>query len=705
MERNVNETLLNNDTCAKALVDLIYENKEEFNLTESSLYHNFPLYRNDDDSITVARVMLVSKNHGIVIFQCTDQSERTMTEDDAKRIREELEQMYSVIYAELVKSKLLRARATRINIQVLPSFFLPNFRGDTSVFQEDWEELTIVRDRSDLQKLFENNSLEISLDENMIREAIAILEGSKGIVRLKERPKDTSRYTKGRVLEEIESQIATFDREQKRAALITLDGPQRIRGLAGSGKTIILTMKAALIHLQHPEAEIYYTFYTRSLYALIMQFIIKFYRHFTGREPNWDKLHILHAWGGPNLPGVYYLTCINNDIPHVSYAEVRHYKDPFKEVCRRLNEHKLETNVDYLIIDEGQDFPEEFYRLCRQITKNNKVIWGYDECQNIFDISIQDTKETFGRDPDGNYYIDFSKLPSESLQDLVLHQCYRNPRRVLVSAFAIGLGIYNEPILQMPENNEHWEDLGFKVLEGQSHVGNKMTITRPFENSPLVKNKLLESEDIVKVQVFDSIDDECEDVANRVAEDIRDNLLPEDILIISLDDRHARRYFKLISLKLREKKVQTFNILDAPYYSKAFYMKDHVTLTTVYRAKGNEAGSVYIVGVDAVYEDKDSIRERNRLFTGITRAKAWVTITGIGENAQQFEKEMTLVNQHYPDLRFIMPDPNSLKVFQRDLSASQDQLNKIERELDRISKKTGLSREQLLSRLLQKDEK
>lgn len=703
MERNVNEAILNEDTCAKALVDLLSENEEGLSLSESVLYHNFPVYRNDDDSASMARILIVSKHHGIVVFECTDQTTRTLQRDNIGLMRKELEQIHSVIYAELLKSSLLRTRIAKINVQVVPALFLPNFEGDIAVFEEGWEELTVVREFRDLTNLFTSIHLKSPLDAVTIKETVAILEGSKGLLKPKERSKTTSGHTKGRILDEIESQIANFDTEQKRAALITLDNPQRIRGLAGSGKTIILTMKAAQIHLQHPEADLFYTFYTRSLYSFIIQLITKFYRRFSGKDPNWEKLRVLHAWGGPNLPGVYYITCINNGIAPIAFKDVRHYKEPFQEICKRLIKAELKESFDYAILDEGQDFPPEFYRICRAITKNNRVIWGYDECQNIFDISIQDTKATFGKDPSGNYYIDFANLTSDSIQDLVLHQCYRNPRRILVSSFGVGLGIYNERILQMPENNDHWEDLGFEVLEGNSKIGDSMVITRPQENSLLVKNELLESEDTVNVEVLENLGDECKYVAEKIIDDLRQDLLPEDILVISLDDRHARTYFREISDELSKHGVNTFNILDAAFYSKDFYAKDHVTLSTVYRAKGNEAGSVYVVGADAVFENKDSTRERNKIFTAMTRAKAWVTITGIGSDAQKFKDEIEAINKNYPEFKFIMPDPDLLKVFQRDLSKSQGELIKIRRQLDDIAKRTGLSTDEILNKLKETD--
>lgn len=95
---------------------------------------------------------------------------------------------------------------------------------------------------------------------------------------------------KADILNRIQNKEAAFDLEQKKVALVTIDGPQRIRGLAGSGKTIILTMKAALYHMAHPNEEILYTYYTKSLFGLIKNLIERFYRDFAdNREPDWKR--------------------------------------------------------------------------------------------------------------------------------------------------------------------------------------------------------------------------------------------------------------------------------------------------------------------------------------------------------------------------------------------------------------------------------
>src|SRR5207244_4454545 len=111
------------------------------------------------------------------------------------------------------------------------------------------------------------------------------------------------------------------DQRQKHGSMIELDGLQRIRGLAGSGKTVVLAMKAALTHLRDPEARILYTFSTKSLYQHIQRLVTRFYRQYDDRDPDWTRLKIMHAWGGRNTPGVYYDACVASGVEPMRYTE------------------------------------------------------------------------------------------------------------------------------------------------------------------------------------------------------------------------------------------------------------------------------------------------------------------------------------------------------------------------------------------------
>lgn len=701
MQLNIFEPKLNEQLSAKALIKLLEDNEEKLALEDAIVHHKFPIYIESDSSITSTDVMIISKNYGVLIFKCIESSMRSPP-SPLDEVLIDVEQIYSLIYSKLLKSRNLRESPSKLSIQLKPFIYCFGESCKYKQIEEEWDELEVIDQDNELYDIF--NEIKCNeISEIIINEILSILEGSQSIRKQNDRPiENLGNESKGTILDEIEKQIAIFDKDQKRAAIKIFDSPQRIRGLAGSGKTIVLAMKVAMIHLQEPNSRILYTYWTKQLKDYIKKLITRFYRQFSENDPDWNMIDIMHAWGGRNLEGVYYNTCINNGIHPQSLLEVKqHGKEAFNKVCEFVEKYDLKESYDYSILDEAQDFPVYFYRLCRKITKNDRVVWGYDECQNILDIKIQDTIETYGKDDSGKPYIE---LTTDG-QDLVLYKCYRNPRTILVTAIALGFGIYGDKIIQLPESSEHWEDLGFEILEGNYKKDDRMVIIRPEENSPLIKNKLLDkSNKPVKWKVFgdEEFNDECEFVVDNIVNDLQDGLLPQDIMVISLDDRNARTYFEVISRMLEEKEIETFNLLTQPSNTTKFIVEKYITLTTVYRAKGNEAGCVYIVGVDSIFNNKDLITERNKLFTAITRANAWVTITGIGDGAQEFENEIKkIVDNHY-DLDFILPDLKTLKQIQRGLAIKQADFNKMIRYIDQIAQKHGTDRDKLLKELLKK---
>lgn len=712
IEKNINEALVKKEPSAKTLIKLIFDIDAKVDLGKVALYHQFPLYPNPEgNNAYTANVLFVSQTYGIIIFQCIEHSERVK-----KTFTEEIDNLNEIdrlLFAKILKDapRLQRNRRS-LKVTIAPAIFINNYDSPITI-NEQLNQFDIITCEEELRTLIENNKGE-ELSEEEYNDLKATIEGSKGIPRVIDRKlKNKSDYqnSKGAILTAVEHEIYNFDQEQKRAALFIVDGAQRIRGLAGSGKTVILTMKAAIIHLQNPEAEILYTYNTKSLNDLVKRLITRFYRQFAEKDPDWNKIHIMHAWGGAGLEGVYYKACIYNNIPSYKLLDAKRMRpsDPFGYSCEQLDAHSLKQQYDFALLDEAQDFPTSFYRICRQITKKNRVVWAYDDFQNILDVKLQSEKETFGKDVNGNWHIDFSKREDE-LQDLVLYKCYRNPRKILLAAFALGLGIYNTQLLnvkrpkivQRLENNEHWESLGFEVESGNSVTGDLMMISRPEENSPLLKNRFLDDKSVIRVRKYGSLTEECTSVVGMILDDLNKELNPEDINVVCLDNMAAKLYFGLIGKLLEENKVATFNLLTAPSDNIIFKVPNHVSLSTIYKAKGNEAGSVYIIGIDAVFSNKDSITERNKVFTAMTRAQAWVTLTGIGEAVDYCRQELNILAKNDFKLIFTQPSEQEVITVRQDINKKQAALNEIERIADDLSKKLGLSKEEIVEDLKNK---
>lgn len=664
--------------------NLLVERLKEKNLENCNLYYNFPFYRGETiDDLVSAHLLFISKEFGVIFFRCLNSL------DDYTSIeKRKLNELDSHIFAKINKREEFRLDRRSLKIKLSPFIFINNSNSD----EQD------IISLEDVDQIIEDNKTTTLTDEeyNILT---ATVEGTLNLKKKSDRLiiSIEDKLTKGKILSLIQNKEATFDIEQKRAALNIIDSPQRIRGLAGSGKTVILAMKAALFHLQNPNAEILYTYFTKALHGQVKYLIEKFYRDFSdNQEPNWEKINILHGWGGIGLRGVYSDTCFDNQISTIPFkvAKTIRPSNPFEYIFEELDKSELNEKYDLTLIDEGQDFNKYFYRVCYKLTKNKRIVWAYDDFQNIFDIEIQDEKETFGVDKNGEFRVDFEKS-SNILQDIILYKCYRNPRFVLTSAFSLGLGIYNNRVLQRLENNKHWEDLGFKVLKGESKTGDDMIIERPEESSPIETNDYF-NENSISIKVFEDLTSETNFICEQIYNDIfEENLNPDDICVISLDQKNIGNYFSSIETKLKLLGIKTFNLLNAPNNNTTFNVKGNVTLSTINKAKGNEVGMVYVVGVDSAFNNKDYIINRNQLFTAITRSKGWVKLTGY-KKAELCEKELNKLKANNYKLIFKQPSEKETKTIYRGLDKMQSELNELSRKLERLSKETGLSLEEIL---------
>lgn len=704
---HINESILDNFPCAQSLISQI---KTLNILKEAEVYHNFLLYIDNENIAQRSDVLVVSKNHGILLFKTIHITGRD--QDLINEVKSEVssfEQIFSLIFSKLIKSRVLKKSPSTLKIEIIPSLYLfsSSDNGNSLSKEElsiEWDDLKLLKNDRQIKDFFENNVLKEELEDDIYNEIIAILEGSKGLIRPKNRIVDNEKgKTKGKLLNHLEMHIARFDLEQNRAALQILDDAQRIRGLAGSGKTIILAMKVAQIHLTQPDALILYTYWTKSLHEFVKQLITRFYRQFADKDPDWEKIHIMHAWGGKNLEGVYYNACKDNNVKPINFTEAssqhgRH--QAFDYICSELSKTEIIQKYDYSILDEAQDFPRWFYRLLLKLTKNRKIIWGYDECQNILGMNLQDLVTTFGTFKDKKPKIDLEKVG----QDIVLHKCYRSYKPVLVGAFALGLGIYNDKIIQIPENSDMWEDLGFEIEQGNYKKGDRMVISRPDNNSLIVSDEKIDPKESLQCKSFPNMKEECDYIISEIVKNItEEELSPHDILVICLNDRDTKDYFKRIETDLNAKDIKTFNVPSSSSYNTSFKISGYVTLSTIYSAKGNESGIVYIVGVDKIFKDKNNITERNKLFTAITRSKIWVKITGVGSYVDLLSREIKQIFDNDLKLTFIMPDLKELKTFQRGLQKEQEAYNKLLREVGKISRQLGVEPQKLLNLWMKKN--
>jgi len=674
MEINVSRKHYEGHPAAAQLFAILERFETDLNLTAAQLYYKFPLYKDPDGGIIESRILLASPRHGLLILWTIDDAPANV----AIALKEAIthaDQIYSLIYSRLIRNKNLR-KGRDLCVKINVAIYAPYVNGN---FPLDLKTEILTRDQ-DVNKFIEENEDE-PIEDLTFSELISTLEGAKGLIRPKARDiSSLSEGSKGALAARQEAEISRFDKQQKYAYTSILDGVQRVRGLAGSGKTVLLAMKAALTHLRYPEANLAFTFYTKSLYQHVQRLITRFYREFDDKDPDWNKVQILHAWGGASMPGLYSIACKAHNVSQLSYTEAtnRTLDNPFSFACEDLfnKASTIKPIFDFIFIDEGQDFPVSFVRLCRSLAMDERVLWAYDDLQTIFQATTPTASDVFGRKPDGSPAADFT-------EDIILYKCYRNPKEVLVCAHALGFGFYGKRIVQMLENRDHWEDIGYKIISGEMVEDSIVTVERIAENSPMSLSSSLNIDDMVQTIVCKDKNEEVEKVSSSIAKDIEDGLRPDDILVIVVDDYNAKGYMSMLSATLANYKIKCNDVHSDTFNLRDFFIEDHVTLSTVYKAKGNEAFMVYIVGVDHLF-GKPNIRTRNILFTAMTRAKGWVRISGVGEEAEECSTEIAEAKKNFPKLIFRYPGAGELKVMKRDLQRAAIEKQRLERLLDEL---------------------
>ena len=667
-------TDIGQDPFAADLVEFFKGNEHSLGLADAHLYYDFPLYRDEErDGLVSTKLLLLSRVHGLFVIGTSD----AVDTNAAARLSEEneqLDQVFSHIYARLIRNRRLRKGKQELAFPVAVALYAPRLTRPAPKL-EDTRVLTTDRHVQDLVLGQTWNGT-----EDIAEEILSTLDGAKGLIRPSQRDVDQLPPTsKGSLAAKVEAEITTFDRRQKEGAVTVIHQPQRIRGLAGSGKTVVLAMKAALSHLRNPSQRILYTFWTKSLYQHVRRLITRFYRQFDDRDPDWTKLHVLHGWGGQNMDGVYSKACEAAGIRPLTYSDASALskESPFQFACEQLLAiGTIKPMYDYVFIDEGQDFPIPFITLCSRLVENEQFVIAYDELQNIFQKDAPTAVDIFGVNPDGTPWREFS--------DVVLHKCYRNPREVLVCAHALGFGIYGHRIVQMLENKEHWEDIGYLVKEGTFSTGSRTVIERPPSNSLASMSAAQTIDDLVSAHAFKNMSEEAQWVCDSIANNIKEGLRPDDILVVTCDDRHAKDYLSGISTLLNGMRIRTHNIHFGIYGPVDFNRDGCVTLSTVHKAKGNEAFMVYAVGVDALYP-RPSVRKRNILFTAMTRAKGWLRMTGVTPNAEKCAEEIARAKRSFPQLEFTYPSEEQLKVMRRDLEESVSRRLRAERLLEEVA--------------------
>ncbi|WP_199249667.1 DEAD/DEAH box helicase [[Phormidium] sp. ETS-05] len=510
------------------------------------------------------------------------------------------------------------------------------------------------------------------IDEERWHILKAVISGTTILRKTTQNAVSANGKTRAAIITNLQEWLYDIDIQQEKIGKQIPPGSQRIRGIAGSGKTVLLCQKAAHMHLKHPEWDIALIFFTRTLYEQIETLVDQWLRRFSNGDVTYKKaqpkLKVLHAWGGKQKPGFYYTICKAHNITPLTADQSPHRQpnESLANICNRLlRQQQINPIFDAILIDEGQDlvtddefkyqdndeFKQTIYWLAYQSLRpidpehpeQRRLIWAYDEAQNLDSLKIPMAKELFG----------------ESLTNLVsgqhkggikkseiMHRCYRTPGPILTAAHAIGMGLLRpQGMLSGITTKQSWEAIGYQVTQGSfSPPGQQIILHRPPDNSPNPIPQLW-GKPVLEFHTYDSRQQELAALAENIQQNLSgDGLQPsKDILVIVLGSTYqAIELETTVATFLIDYGIDIYiptgnklNQLNPKYPDNnpdRFWYPGGVTVSRIHRAKGNEANLVYIVGLDNIAKNELDINLRNQIFVAMTRARAWAYLSGVGKH-------------------------------------------------------------------------
>ena len=526
------------------------------------------------------------------------------------------------------------------------------------------------------------NSRQLILKEEEIRSILSLIQNNNLMVKKDERIIINNNSLGAKIVDR-SKRVAVLDEDQFSTVYSEYHNNMRIRGLAGSGKTILLAKKMAYIHFKERQKELAYIFYTKSLKQTVDTFFKTFYEEMAcnGETPDMSKIHIMYAWGGYESPGLVSTVAKKIDIKNPQFSRSVDFESVCKEMIKNVKDLNMEENVkiyDYIFIDEAQDFRLNFFELVRMTLKTfGKLTYAYDELQTLIEQkSIMPTKEEI--------------LQGEECIDKNLKTCYRTPNEILITAHALGLGIYHfnngkREFINVIQDRTIWEATGYVIKSGELLGGHDVVLKRNNNLIPTYDIESIVTKKIDEKDIFAKVIDEIISLINN------ESVLPEDILIIDLDSNFNNNYCGFMD-ELQKRKLGGSRPFEVNLINKdqsfIFKRQGYVSYTTIFRAKGNEANIVFILN-----SSKDSTLiglNRNKLFTAMTRAKFQVYLYGNGKMFDDILSEIKAVKDNNYELSFTYPTDAELvqyknKIYQETQTQSKfDEIDK-DKNVDKLA--------------------
>jgi len=394
------------------------------------------------------------------------------------------------------------------------------------------------------------------------------------------------------ILDKVKQKIQLFDGDQTNFIYGDITGKVvTIQGLSGTGKTELLLHKLKELYTDNVENRIFFTCHNKVLARDMRQRIPQFFNFMRiEQQIEWDsRLWCANAWGKMGFvnSGLYRYICNFYNITYNNYKTIGSFSMACSHALSELKELQSDKSKEwkyaftYILVDESQDFDQNFIDLCEMVTEKQVYVAG-DIFQSIFE--------------------DASKHSIKP--DFLLSRCYRTDPKTLMFAHALGMGLFEEKKLWWL-SREEWIDCGYNVQEdGGNYILTREPIRR-FEDV---------GADYDSVRIL-STDRFVEGVIFIIKDLIKENptLTVDDVGIILLDNQS---YIYDLMESLAEAVTNILHWMPNIAYVSKEKKKGELFITNINNVKGLEFPFVICVTRKVL----SSSPYRTALYTMLTRS-------------------------------------------------------------------------------------
>ncbi|WP_078410106.1 3'-5' exonuclease [Priestia abyssalis] len=381
--------------------------------------------------------------------------------------------------------------------------------------------------------------------------------------------------------------IKTMDLHQENLAKQIGDKNRLIRGVAGSGKTLILGSRAKILAKEHPEWKILILCYNISL-ARNIELMIHHMMHEPDSLFDFDDQAITSK--SHNITVRNFHSWLKNDLK-ISDRDIPSLLEKLKK------KEAILPMYDAILIDEGQDFESEWFQLVSELLnpETKSLLLVEDRAQTIYK-----RKRSYAQDT-GLSFQGRSKILSIN---------YRNTAQIVKFA---------------------WD-----FYQSHSALKNKV-VTREHEGEIIAPQSTRRKGPDPAIVKTDSFFKEAKIIAKQIKKlnEQRNVPLSEILILYRVKKTFKMSYIDVLKRALEDEQINYYWLTENTESKRSFEKEeDSVKISTIDSSKGLDFQAVFIVNVDnmpfALEEDKE--REVSLLYIGMTRAKEYLCLSYSGES-------------------------------------------------------------------------